>query len=386
LASLTGGRRAMGARDLSPASGRLAGVSRRPDGNPSPHVLHVVESLASGVATAIEDYVRSTPSCTHSVLGWRRSEAQTGDNLDVVADQMFLLPRGRVAQVRAVRRHIRLLRPDIVHAHSSYAGLYVRLFTTQPGRSLVYTPHGFSFQRRDVSALARFIFWLVEAALSYRGAHVAAVGPREAELAARLPGRPEVTYVPHVVSVPDQVTPPVDGIDKPPGLRVATLGRITAAKDPDFLRHAALAGQAADPPISWLWVGGGDPADEAALREAGVVVTGWMPRPQALGWLKTADLYVHTAIWEGSPISILEAAALGLPVIARRSPALRALDLSVLFDTPEELVQLATALADEGRRADLRARSRRLLDRHQPAAQRAALQRIYRLPERTHPP
>src|SRR5919201_527414 len=137
-----------------------------------PHILHVVESLSSGVATAIEDYLRSTPGCTHTVLAWRRGEAQTGDRLEELASEMLTMPPGRVAQARSVRRHVKRLRPDVVHAHSSYAGLYVRAFTSQPARSLVYTPHGYSFERRDASLPVRGLFWLVEALLSFRGATV----------------------------------------------------------------------------------------------------------------------------------------------------------------------------------------------------------------------
>jgi glycosyltransferase involved in cell wall biosynthesis len=88
-------------------------------------------------------------------------------------------------------------------------------------------------------------------------------------------------------------------------------------------------------------------------------------------------VYVHTAAWEGWPVSILEAAALGLPFVARRSPALRMLDPALLFDTPQELVELAWSLLDEQRRADLRGRSRHLLEQHRPEAQQAALERVY---------
>ena len=45
------------------------------------HVLHVVEALGSGIATALEDYLRSTPDHIHSVIAYRRPSAQTGDEL-----------------------------------------------------------------------------------------------------------------------------------------------------------------------------------------------------------------------------------------------------------------------------------------------------------------
>jgi glycosyltransferase involved in cell wall biosynthesis len=340
-------------------------------------VLHVVESLGSGVATALEGYIRNTPGHVHTVLAWRRDGAHTGDALDRLAAAMLSLPPGRLAQLRAVRRHVAQLRPDVIHAHSSYAGLYVRLLR-RPGRSLVYTPHGFSFERRDVSAAFRGVFWLTEALLSLRGACVAAVGPREARLAERLPGRQLVLYVPNVAddlqlakSTPDHRT------GETGRLRAAAMGRITAQKSPGFFRSAASLSQKFGLPIDWVWVGGGDPEDEQALREAGVLVTGWCSRSAALGWLSTADVYVHTAAWEGAPLSVLEAAALNLPILARRSAALEALGLEPLYDTPEAIVAATKALFDERHREHLRARSQRLLERHGPDAQRRMLEHLY---------
>jgi glycosyltransferase involved in cell wall biosynthesis len=349
-------------------------------------ILHVVESLGSGVTTALEDYLRSTPEYVHVVLGWRRHGAQTDDELDRLAVEVLPLPPGRLAQLRAVRHWVDKLRPDVVHAHSSYAGLYVRLLSRRLAATVVYTPHGFSFERRDVPAPARGVFWLVEAALSLRGALVAAVGPREAELARRLPGRQPVVYVPNVIRLAEPVRPVPAGepagaavpeAGAPPRLRLATLGRITPQKDPEFFRRLVLLGRELDLPLRWIWVGGGEPAAEQALREAGVLVTGWSSRSAALGWLATADVYVHTAAWEGAPVSVLEAAALGLPIVARRSPSLAALGMPSLFDSPEALIEAVRSLLDERRRAELRAHSEVLLRQHRPEAQRMALQRAY---------
>jgi glycosyltransferase involved in cell wall biosynthesis len=341
-------------------------------------ILHVVESLGSGVATALEDYLRSTPEHVHTVLAWRRQGAQTGDQLARLAADVLPLPSGRLAQLRAVRRWVAALRPDVVHAHSSYAGLYVRLLPRRLAPAVVYTPHGFSFERRDVPAPVRAIFWLAEAALSLRGACVAAVGPREAELARRLPGRQPAVYVPNVIRLDEPVRPPtVRERGAPPRLRLATLGRITPAKDPRFFRRLVLLGRERDLPLAWMWVGGGEAGAEQALRDVGVLVTGWSPRSVALGCLATADVYVHTAAWEGAPISVLEAAALGLPIVARRNPSLVALGMPSLFDTPEGLIEAIGSLLDRRRRAEVRAHSQLLLRQHQPEAQREALERAY---------
>jgi glycosyltransferase involved in cell wall biosynthesis len=349
-------------------------------------VLHVAEALGSGIATALEDYIRSTPGHAHTVLGYRRPGAQTGDGLERLAKRLLLLPEGRLAQIRTVRRWVRKLRPDVIHAHSTYAGLYVRLFVRAPAATLVYTPHAYPFERRDIPAALRGVYWLIEALLSLRGGCVAAVGPREAELAERLPGRQVVVHLPNVVrGLRPAPLVSVQDRSEEGELRLAMLGRISPQKGPDFFRRSVELSQASALPLRWIWIGGGEAADERALREAGAEVTGWLSRSQALGWLATADVYVHTAAWEGFPVSLLEAAALGLPIVARRIPALESLGLPLLCDSPETLVAALRRLVDRRRRDALRACSWLLAERHQPAAQRQALELAYSLGSATGP-
>jgi glycosyltransferase involved in cell wall biosynthesis len=368
------------ARHLDAADLRLLAVDRPQPSEPVPSlkVLHVVEALGAGIATALEDYIRSTPGHAHTILGYRRPGAQTGDGLERLATRLPLLPQGRLAQIRTVRRWVRELRPDVIHAHSTYAGLYVRLFVRAPAATLIYTPHAYAFERRDIPAALRGVYWLIEALLSLRGGCVAAVGPHEAELAERLPGKQVVVPLPNVVrSV--RPAPPASVPDRSAqgDLRLAMLGRISPQKGPNFFRRAVELSQALALPLRWIWIGGGKPADERALREAGAEVTGWRSRSQALAWLATADVYVHTAAWEGLPVSVLEAAALDLPIVARRIPALESLGLPLLCDSPEALVATLRPLVDERRRDALRAHSRLLAKRHQPAAQRQALELAY---------
>lgn len=76
-------------------------------------------------------------------------------------------------------------------------------------------------------------------------------------------------------------------------------------------------------------------------------------------------------------MSVLEAAALNLPILARRSAALEALGLELLYDTPEAIVAATEASLDERHRERLRACSQRLLKRHGADAQRRALEHVY---------
>ena len=152
------------------------------------------------------------------------------------------------------------------------------------------------------------------------------------------------------------------------------MGRVRRQKDPDFFAAAARAARDLD----WVWVGGGDEAGEGRLRAAGVRVTGWLERSAVLDELATADVYVHTAAWEGAPLSILEAARAGCPVVARKIAPLRTLEPGFLASNPSELAGCARKVAlDASMRAAAIARGRRLLLACNRQAQADALRAAY---------
>jgi hypothetical protein len=97
-------------------------------------------------------------------------------------------------------------------------------------------------------------------------------------------------------------------------LRVVTCARLSAQHIPDFFAQVAARLCRRGKPIEIEWVGGG--GTYPALAAAGVRVTGWLPRTEALARLARADVYLHTSLWEGMPLAILEAMALRKPVVA----------------------------------------------------------------------
>jgi glycosyltransferase involved in cell wall biosynthesis len=54
-----------------------------------------------------------------------------------------------------------------------------------------------------------------------------------------------------------------------------------------------------------------------------VSVTGWLPAEEARERLRGLDLFVHYSRWDAMPNAVLEAMALGLPVIASAVPGNR---------------------------------------------------------------
>jgi glycosyltransferase involved in cell wall biosynthesis len=335
-------------------------------------VLHVAESFGGGVEAAIEDYVLSTPGWTHHLLAWQSDEFSISSDVAAGVASVHALPLGHLARIASVQRTVAALQPDVVHAHSSYAGAYVRLALRRKGRArVVYTPHCYAFERRDIGATARLGYWVAERLLARLTGHVAAVSQREVDLAHRVGRDTDVTYVPNIIRADLPARQLGDVVT------IAASGRLLPQKRPDRFAAAARLAAREMPEIRWLWIGGGHPAAEEALRADGVEVTGWVSHQVALAHLAHSDLYVHCAEWDGAPLALLEAAGIGVPAISFRSPAVESLGFEPLVDSPEELVDALRHLDSPLLADEFTSTIEMLRQHHTPEAQAAALAWVY---------
>ncbi|GGI05298.1 glycosyl transferase [Egicoccus halophilus] len=332
-------------------------------------MLHVVEALGGGVQSALIDHLRSVPEFDHVVLGPPRPGHATGEALVPPAKRWVPCPRRLDRAAYALHRIHRRLRPDVVHAHSSFAGVWVRA-SAIPTRRIVYTPHCYAFERVDLSPLVRRTVHGVERALAPRTGVVAAVSPREAELASDLSnGAARIVYVPNVARVAD--VSPAEPVER----TVLGIGRFSAQKDPYFF--ADVAGRLRDEGWRFTWIGDGPDAYRSVLEANGVALPGWRTREQVLDTLASSAVYLHTAAWEGAPVTLLEAAALGRPIVGRRIPALASLGVEGLGDTPAEVADSIRALGDPDALRAASDASRQLDARHSGEAQRRGLLEAY---------
>jgi glycosyltransferase involved in cell wall biosynthesis len=162
------------------------------------------------------------------------------------------------------------------------------------------------------------------------------------------------------------------------GLPIVAAGRLSPEKGYGVLLRA-LAVVCRRRPDVWLALVG-DGVERARLqslsRELGIADRVWFvgssthPWP----WFGIGSVFVHPALWEGFGMSLLEAMALGLPVIATSCPGgpkeLLEGGRSGLLVPPGDEIALACAiervLQDPILRADLRARARTRADAYSP--------------------
>lgn len=334
-------------------------------------VLHVVLKFSSGVGSAIAQYTRSLPEFEHHLLCGPGVGAE-GDLAEHAAfAAVHRLPAGHLARIRRVRSLARDLQPEVVHAHSSHGGAYARLAVSRSRAHLVYTPHCYAFERRDVASPVRAGFWLAEALLAVNTSAFAACSERE-RLLSGWPWSPAArVLVPNLAPAPGTYRRSPQG----PAPLVVGGGRLSAQKDPAFFLAAVHRLRAAHPGLRAVWLGDGDAALGSSLVAGGIEVTGWLPRAATMGLLGSADLYLHTARWEGFPVMVAEAAALGVPTLVRRLPCFAGVPSQLTLD---DALATASAVLDDPAAAKANVRAwDDVLATHTVARQRRALLEAY---------
>lgn len=296
-------------------------------------VLHVTESLGSGVEAAILDYVRSSPEIEHSLLFSSRGY-HTGQLGGSGLHQVVSAGRGALSLARRLGHSLRDIDPDVVHLHSSWAGVVGRIRIGVGSRAVVYSPHAFFFDRTNLSRASAAAAHTVERVLAGRTDVIAAVSPYERESALKM--GVDSVYVPNVAHIASSDNAayerPIVAVGLP---KIVAVGRLSVQKDPDFFLAVKKLVDAEQIQAKWEWIGGGDDSFDRRLTANNVEVSGWVDRSEALRRITEASLYVHTAAWEGSPISLLEVEQLGVPAVVRSIPSV------VSLGYPEGLVNPA---------------------------------------------
>jgi glycosyltransferase involved in cell wall biosynthesis len=239
-----------------------------------------------------------------------------------------LRPATLAGIVAAARRH----RVRLIHSHGKGAGLYGRLAAALTGVPAVHTFHGLHHRghgrvgQRAYLALERLLARLTAAFV-----HVSASEMDEA-IALGVSVGARAVVIPNGVDCDEVDRIPVGHASggAVPALAGATavvgyVARISPQKGlEDFARAMRLVADAV-PGARFVLVGDAPKGDEAARQRLVALITalgldgrlvllGY--RRDAIALMKTFDVYVSTALWEGLPITLLEAMACRRPIVA----------------------------------------------------------------------
>ena len=254
------------------------------------------------------------------------------------------MTEGQVDQYLNVSREVmdgvrRRFRPDIVHAHHLWlmTGLAREVFADTP---LVATSHNAELRQMAVAPwLGARVVGGIRAVdrvcvLTPRSVQdtVAAYGVDRRRIVVTGAGFDQEVFGPpaHDRDARADRLLAEHGVRLPPGPVVTFVGRLSTAKGvPSLLEAATEVRRELVPDLSLVLVGATGSGDDGAVVGAMAAAAGdWVvhlgPQPPAVvaGVLQCADLFVLPSMWEGLPLTMLEAAACGCPGIVTGLPTI----------------------------------------------------------------
>ncbi len=227
---------------------------------------------------------------------------------------------------------------DLVHLHSSKAGLIGRPISALFGIPTIFTPHCFSFESVRHSRMQSALYLFCEKILGLCTSHIACVSESEAASAREHHIVPDqrISAIPCFVDAecwkPRSPSPILRAdLGFPPDTPlIGTISRFHTQKAPlDFVTMAdALLRQRPD--VRFLFIGEDGhlrPAFEQKIRDLGlqdkIVVRSWTSDLPA--YVALIDVVVLNSLWEGLPLSLIESMAMAKPIVATSLPGTREL-------------------------------------------------------------
>ncbi len=252
-----------------------------------------------------------------------------------------------VKDLKAVVQAIGIIRkekPDLVHCHSAKGGVIGRFAAFLTGAKVVYTAHAFSFLSAEspkkkkvfllLEKIAKLNSWLLACSGSERELGIKVVGFKEEKAFAwnnatqdSLPQISQNTqdfldeHESHELNESFGSLP----VPKEGERYITSIGRPSYQKNPLFMVEVAHGVHLKHPDVTFYLLGVGfySPMLEdmkALIHRFGMDDTfyllPWLSHEETLRYVKGSMLYFMTSLYEGLPISVIEAMSLGKAVVA----------------------------------------------------------------------
>jgi glycosyltransferase involved in cell wall biosynthesis len=290
-------------------------------------ILHAAETIRGGIATYFNELhtlQRTSFKQVHYVIpADHRSELVEIDDKSI---SLFTRSGRNFASLFRLAhqtiRQIRLLKPDIVHIHSTLAGLVLRpILILMPSRPrIIYCPHGWAFSRETsrASTVVASLFERVLAALTDR---IICISHDEYTAACRAGMSEErLSLVISGLSATRKKPDRSNSTWPTKRLKVLFIGRLDRQKGFDLLIEAAqtLKNLAEVRMIGSPVVN----SREKFQIPSNVELLGWLERKEIEVQLDLADLTVIPSRWEAFGFVALEAMRAKKAIVAFRAGAL----------------------------------------------------------------
>jgi len=232
---------------------------------------------------------------------------------------------------RDLRRLFAELRPEVVHTHSSKAGIVGRAAAIAAGVPIVvHTIHGMSFNRTQ-PWWTQALFRALERRAALRTTAIVTVADAmiEQSVAAGIAPREKFTTIRSGLQTDLFAPRAADRKKQRKGwgfpddaIVVGTVARLFENKGYDEIIAAMPAAMKREPRLRFVWVGDGPHRSTYLQRlqaiglEDHVRMTGLIPPEQVASVLSGFDMLVHASRWEGLPRVVVQALLTEVPAIS----------------------------------------------------------------------
>jgi len=250
----------------------------------------------------------------------------------IVIDAMkrAIQPREDWKTYRTLVQTLQRIKPDIVHTHSSKAGIIGRWAARKAGvRGIVHTIHGLAFTA-STSAAVNNVYKFLERRTAPISAKIVCVADsmRDQSLAENIGTFDQYVTVYSGMETSAFLNPPIDRATVRRELKLAdehvavgTIARLFDLKGHDDLLDIAPRLCERFPNLRWLWIGDGTlrPRFEARIKEMKLVdrfiFTGMVPPTKIPQLAGAMDILVHPSRREGLARALPQGQLAGKPVI-----------------------------------------------------------------------
>ena len=277
-------------------------------------ILHIVEAFGGGIFSILCDLCNETSKSYDIIIAYSL-RAETPKNfkeyfstnikfIEVENLSRSINAKKDIKALKRIKEIIKEEKPDIIHLHSSKAGILGRLAISGKKVRMFYNPHGFSFLKKDDSIIKRAVYWTIEkiTAIVNKKCTIVACSYGEYGQAKKL--NKNAIWINNGVNIKklekeisDIKYKEIDYND----VKICTIGRIGYQKNPDMFNGIAQKFLN----FKFMWIGEGDLKNR--LTSPNIEITGWKENKEVLELLNNNDIFILTSLWEGLPVALLEA-------------------------------------------------------------------------------
>ena len=303
-------------------------------------LLLIIEAMSGGAGRHVQDLISHLPQEKFDIFviySNHRTNPEFLEKIVTMNEQAtfiscdFLVreikPKFDLLAYQFIAKKIKEIKPDIVHCHSSKAGVIGRLAAKRRGvKKIFYTSHAYSFLAPEFSGKKKFLFIQIERFLS-RFATTQTFCVSKGEMQAALEVNLDKTEKFQVIynGLPEIDLPSKETIRSQLGLEktavvIGNNARMSEQKNPMFFMEIAQKMIRQNANWHFVWAGDGQLMRicQSFIKQNGLEKNIHLlgERPDSETVVIAYDIFLTTSQYEGLPYAPIEAMRAGVPILA----------------------------------------------------------------------